>query len=151
VRDLDAGVYIKSDAGKLVLGTFEDNPRLWQPSGDDAAFLMFDQDWDHVQPMLEAGIKRMPLIASQGITHFMNGPESFTPDSKQIMGEAPACRNLFVAAGFNSIGIMSSAGVGKVMAQWIRDNAAPIDLWEVDIARFDPLQCNSAKSWLKRF
>jgi len=142
VRDLDAGIYFKGDAGKLVLGTFEHNPRLWRPSGDDAAFLMFDQDWDHAQPMLEAGIKRLPLIANQGITHFMNGPESFTPDSRQIMGEAPACRNLFVAAGFNSIGIMSSAGVGKVMAQWIRDNAAPIDLWEVDIARFDPLQCN---------
>ena len=43
----------------------------------------------------------------------MNGPESFTPDTRQIMGEAPSCRNLFVAAGFNSIGIMSSAGVGK--------------------------------------
>ena len=56
------------------------------------------------------------------------------------MGEAASCKNLFVAAGFNSIGIMSSAGVGKVMAEWIRDNEPPLDLWEVDIARLDPLQ-----------
>ena len=72
----------------------------------------------------------------------MNGPECFTPDTRQIMGESPQCGNLFVAAGFNSIGIMSSAGVGKVMAEWIRDGEAPIDLWEVDIARVDPLQAD---------
>jgi 4-methylaminobutanoate oxidase (formaldehyde-forming) len=140
MRDLDSGIYLKGDSGKLVLGAFEANPRPWMPSQQDDGFLMFDEDWDHVQPMLEAGIRRAPMIAERGITHFMNGPESFTPDTKQIMGEAPACRNLFVAAGFNSIGIMSSAGVGKVMARWIRDNQAPLDLWEVDIARLDPLQ-----------
>ena len=103
---------------------------------------MFDEDWDHAQPMLEAGIARLPAIGEHGITHFMNGPESFTPDTRQIMGEAPELKNYFVAAGFNSIGIMSSAGVGKVMAEWIRDGEAPIDLWEVDIARLDPLACN---------
>ncbi len=140
IRDLDAGIYLKGDSGKLVLGAFETHPKPWAPTQQDAGFLMFDEDWDHAQPMLEAGINRAPLIAEQGITHFMNGPESFTPDTKQIMGEAPTCKNLFVAAGFNSIGIMSSAGVGRVMAAWIRDNEAPIDLWEVDIARLDPLQ-----------
>ena len=140
VRDLDSGIYLKGDSGKLVLGTFEANPKPWQPQADDAEFLMFDEDWDHAQPMLEAGIHRSPLIAEQGIGHFMNGPESFTPDTRQIMGEAPECENLFVAAGFNSIGIMSSAGVGQVMAEWIRDKQAPMDLWEVDIARFDPQQ-----------
>jgi len=92
-----------------VLGAFESNPRQWTPQPTDAGFLMFDEDWEHVEPMLEAGIRRAPMIANQGITHFMNGPESFTPDTRQIMGEAPNCRNLFVAAGFNSIGIMSSA------------------------------------------
>jgi 4-methylaminobutanoate oxidase (formaldehyde-forming) len=140
IRDLEGGVYIKGDSGKIVLGAFEANPVPWTPRLHDAGFLMFDEDWDHAQPMLEAGIRRAPIIAEQGITHFMNGPESFTPDTKQIMGEAPGCRNLFVAAGFNSIGIMSSAGVGRVMAEWIRDGEAPLDLWEVEIARFDPLQ-----------
>jgi glycine cleavage system aminomethyltransferase T/glycine/D-amino acid oxidase-like deaminating enzyme len=140
IRDLDAGIYLKGDAGKMVLGAFEANPKPWTPAPQDDPFLMFDEDWDHVQPMLEAGIHRAPIIADQGITHFMNGPECFTPDTRQIMGESPQCGNLFIAAGFNSIGIMSSAGVGKVMAEWIRDGQAPIDLWEVDIARIDPLQ-----------
>jgi 4-methylaminobutanoate oxidase (formaldehyde-forming) len=144
IRDLDAGIYLKGDSGKLVLGAFETNPKRWLPGMQDAGFLMFDEDWEHAQPMLQAGIARAPLIGEQGITHFMNGPESFTPDTRQILGESPQCCNLFVAAGFNSIGIMSSAGVGKVMAEWLRDGEAPIDLWDVDIARFDPLQCSDA-------
>lgn len=139
VRDLDAGVYIKQDSGKLVLGAFESRAKHWRASRDDDAYLMLDEDWDHAEPMIEAGINRLPLIGQHGITHFMNGPESFTPDTRQIMGESPEFKNYFVAAGFNSIGIMSSAGVGKVMAEWIRDNEAPIDLWEVDITRLDPL------------
>jgi glycine cleavage system aminomethyltransferase T/glycine/D-amino acid oxidase-like deaminating enzyme len=142
VRDLDAGIYLKEDSGKLVLGTFEPNPRLWQPGRDDAAYLMFDEDWEHVGPMVEAGLHRLPVLGDYGTTHFMNGPESFTPDTRQIMGESPDLKNYFVAAGFNSIGVMSSAGVGKVMADWIRDNQAPLDLWEVDILRLDPLMCN---------
>ena len=110
VRDLDGGIYIKEDSGKLVLGTFEANAKHWQSSTNDEPYLMFNEDWDHAQPMLEAGMHRLPAIGEQGITHFMNGPESFTPDTKQIMGEAPELKNYFVAAGFNSIGVMSSAG-----------------------------------------
>ena len=141
IRDLDSGIYLKGDSGKLLLGAFEANPKPWSPRQQDAGFLMFDEDWEHAQPMLEAGMRRAPVVADHGVTHFMNGPESFTPDTRQLMGKAPACGNLFVAAGFNSIGIMSSAGVGKVMAEWVQQDQAPCDLWEVDIARCDPLQC----------
>ncbi len=139
VRDLDSGIYIKGDAGKLVLGTFEANARLWDPSSvqHNRCYLEFEADWDHAEPMLNAGIARLPVLETVGIRQFMNGPESFTPDSRQIMGRMPEVQNMYVAAGFNSIGIMSSAGVGKVMAQWVRDQHPPMDLWEVDIARFD--------------
>ncbi|MFT5504671.1 MAG: glycine cleavage system aminomethyltransferase T/glycine [Gammaproteobacteria bacterium] len=148
IRDLDAGVYIKGDAGKLVIGTFEKNPKLWVPKNHDSEFLMFDEDWDHIEPMIEAGIHRIPILYDHGISHFMNGPESFTPDTRQLMGECASCQNLFVATGFNSIGIMSSAGVGKVMAEWVRDNHPPIDLWEVDVNRLD-LRDNNDAAFLK--
>ena len=142
VRDLENAIYIKEDSGKLVLGTFESNPKHWQPHENDNPYMIFEEDWEHAQPMLEAGMARLPVIGDYGITHFMNGPESFTPDTRQLMGESPELKNYFVAAGFNSIGIMSSAGVGKVMAEWIRDGSAPMDMWEVDITRLDPLVCH---------
>ena len=140
LRDLEGRIYIKEDAGKLVLGGFEADAKIWHPdsAGPDAPFLELPEDWDQFGPFMEAGLNRIPALSESGIQHFMVGPESFTPDTKQAMGEAPECANYFVAAGFNSIGIISSAGVGKVMAEWVTDGAAPMDLWDLDIARFEP-------------
>ena len=56
----------------------------------------------------------MPVLADAGIQLFFNGPESFTPDDRYLLGETPEVRDLFVATGFNSIGILSAGGVGKV-------------------------------------
>jgi 4-methylaminobutanoate oxidase (formaldehyde-forming) len=139
IRDLDSRIYIKEDAGKLVIGGFETNAKIWQPdqNGHDSAYLMFPEDWDQFMPFMDAGLHRLPVLEQIGIRHFMNGPEGFTPDTRQLMGEAPEMRNYFIAAGFNSIGIMSSAGVGKVMAEWIVGGEAPMDLWAVDINRLD--------------
>ena len=140
VRDLEGGVYIKADAGKLVLGGFEPHAKAWDIDSvsPKASFLMLPEDYDQFEPFLLAGLKRLPRLETVGIQTFMNGPEGFTPDTKQAMGEMPGVRGYFVAAGFNSIGIMSSAGVGKAMAEWVVDGQAPMDLWEVDVARFEP-------------
>jgi glycine cleavage system aminomethyltransferase T/glycine/D-amino acid oxidase-like deaminating enzyme len=146
VRDLDAGFYVKENAGKLVLGGFEPNAKCWTPAEDfsDPAYQIFPEDWDQFEPFLKAGLHRLPVLQSVGIQHFMNGPEGFTPDTRPVMGEAPDLRNYFVAAGFNSIGIVSSAGVGKVMAEWILGGEPPMDLWEVDIARFGEGEAGAA-------
>ncbi len=138
-RDLDNGIYIKGDTGKVVLGGFEPCPKVWDATGPDGdrAFLELPEDWDQFEPFMKAGLHRMPRLSETGIQHFMNGPESFTPDTRQLMGESPYLRGFYVAAGMNSIGMMSSAGVGKAMAEWIDAGEPPMDLWEVDIARFD--------------
>ncbi len=139
LRDLDSDIYIKGDAGKLVIGAFEPNAKLWHPDSvpPDADFLMFNEDWDHAAPTLQAAMHRMPVVENTGIRQFLCGPESFTPDTRQLMGTASELNNYYVAAGFNSIGIMSSAGVGKAMADWVLSETAPMDLWEVDLQRFD--------------
>jgi 4-methylaminobutanoate oxidase (formaldehyde-forming) len=94
-------------------------------------------------PYLSSGVRRIPALAEVGIRTWFNGPESFTPDGRYVLGEAPELEGLFVAAGFNSIGIQSAGGVGRVMAQWIDSSAAPMDLWEVDVRRFQPHQNES--------
>lgn len=139
VRDLDGGIYVKGDARKVVLGGFEPSAKVWDAAGPDGnrAFVELPEDWDQFEPFMREGLHRIPALAEAGIQHFMNGPESFTPDSKQLMGQSPYLRGFYVAAGFNSIGMMSSAGVGKAMAEWIEAGEPPMDLWEVDIARFD--------------
>lgn len=139
LRDLDAGVYFKGDTGKLVLGGFEPGAKVWDAFGPegDRAYLELPEDWTQFEPFMEAGLHRIPLLESVGIQRFMNGPETFTPDSRQLLGESPFLKGFFIAAGMNSTGMMSSAGIGKAMAEWIVGDEAPMDLWEVDIARFD--------------
>ena len=139
VRDLDGGIYLKEDAGKLVLGGFEPKAKLWDPQGPDGdrAFLELPEDWEQFEPFMHAGLERVPALERAGIRRFMNGPESFTPDTRPLLGESPFLDGFYVAAGFNSTGMMSSAGAGRVMAQWIAGGEAPMDLWDMDIARFD--------------
>jgi glycine cleavage system aminomethyltransferase T len=73
---------------------------------------------------------------------FFNGPESFTPDDRYYIGETPEVRDLFVATGFNSVGIAASGGAGKVVADWIRDRRPPMDLADVDVRRVMPFQAS---------
>jgi 4-methylaminobutanoate oxidase (formaldehyde-forming) len=141
LRDLDRGIYIKGDTGKLVIGGFEPNAKCWDPHGPEGnrPFLEMAEDWDQFTPFMEAALALIPALETTGIQHFMNGPESFTADTRPLVGQAPGMDGLFVAAGMNSVGVMSSAGVGRVLADWIMDATPPMDLWEVDIARCDPL------------
>lgn len=144
LRDGDACTYFKEDAGKLLVGWFEPVAKPWGMSGipDTFCFDSLPDDLEHIEPLLEAAIRRVPALGSAGIQLFFNGPESFTPDNRYLLGETPEVRNLFVAAGFNSIGIQSAGGAGKVLADWIADGHPPMDLWDVDIRRAMPFQRN---------
>ncbi len=145
LRVPDICTYFKEDAGKLLVGFFEPNAKPWRkgPAPEPDGFLHLPEDWDQVMPYLEAAMERVPALRNTGIQLFFNGPESFTPDDRYILGEAPELKNCFVAAGFNSVGIQSSGGAGKAIAEWIVRGHAPMDLWDVDIRRFMPFQGNS--------
>ncbi|MEO0772234.1 MAG: FAD-dependent oxidoreductase [Pseudomonadota bacterium] len=146
LRDLDRGIYIKGDAGKLVIGGFEPDAKCWDPYGPEGSrpFLELPEDWEQFTPFMEAALDLMPGLADVGIQHFMNGPESFTTDTRPLVGETPQVAGLYVAAGMNSVGIMSSAGIGRALADWVVDGHPPMDMWEVDVARVDPLTATPA-------
>ncbi|TVS05910.1 MAG: FAD-dependent oxidoreductase [Rhodobacteraceae bacterium] len=144
LRVPDECAYYKEDAGKMMLGAFEPKAKPWGMNGisEDFCFDQLPEDVDHFEPILEMSINRMPMLADAGIHTFFNGPESFTPDDRYYLGEAPELRGYWVAAGYNSIGIASSGGAGMALAQWMNDGEAPFDLWEVDIRRAQPFQKN---------
>ncbi|MFI5014586.1 MAG: FAD-dependent oxidoreductase [Hyphomicrobiales bacterium] len=144
LRDADACTYFKEDAGKLLVGWFEPVAKPWGMDAipDSFSFDQLPEDLAHIEPLLGAAIRRVPALGEAGIKLFFNGPESFTPDDRYLIGETPEVRGLFVAAGFNSIGIQSAGGAGKVLADWIVDGHPPMDLWDVDIRRAMPFQRN---------
>ena len=145
LRDPSSWIYAKEDAGKMLVGCFEpkSKPRPLNTIPEDFSFGQFPEDWDHFEPAMLNAIHRIPKLEDAGIHTFFNGPESFTPDDRYILGEAPELKNFYVAAGFNSIGIQSGGGAGKVLSEWIVNGFPPLDLWDVDIRRFHPFQNNA--------
>ena len=144
LRVPDECAYYKEDAGKLLLGAFEPVAKPWGLDGIPADF-SFDQlpdDFDHFAPILEQAVARFPALETAGIHTFFNGPESFTPDDRYLLGETPEVQGLWVATGFNSVGIQSAGGAGKALAEWMDGNAPPFDLGDVDIQRMQPHQAN---------
>lgn len=140
----DEWTYYKEDAGKLLVGFFEPNAKPWGQAGipADFEFGTLPEDVDHIAPYLETATRRVPVLERTGIQLFFNGPESFTPDDRYLLGETPEIPGLFCATGFNSVGILSSGGVGKAMADWIRDRRPPVELMDVDIRRTQAFQVN---------
>jgi len=142
LRIPDEWAYYKEDAGKILLGCFEPNAKPWGMDGirEDFCFDSLPEDMDHFMPVLEKAAARMPVLENTGIQTWFNGPESFTPDDRYLLGETAEVKDLFVACGFNSIGIQSSGGAGKVLAEWIRDRRPPMDLVDIEVQRMHPFQ-----------
>ncbi|MAA49382.1 MAG: FAD-dependent oxidoreductase [Gammaproteobacteria bacterium] len=142
LRVPDEQVYYKYDAGKLLLGCFELEAKPWGMGGipEDFCFDALPNDFAHFEPILDTAIQRFPELADAGINLFFNGPESFTADDRYLLGPTPELDNFFVACGFNSIGIQSAGGAGKVLAQWMHAGTPPMDLWDVDVRRTFPFQ-----------
>lgn len=140
----DEWSYYKEDAGKLLVGFFEPNAKPWGQKGipEDFAFGTLPEDVDHIAPYLEQATRRVPVLQKTGVQLFFNGPESFTPDDRYLLGETAEIPGLFCATGFNSIGILSSGGVGKALADWIRDRRPPMELMDVDVRRTQAFQGN---------
>ena len=144
LRDPGNSAYIREEAGKIMVGLFETQAKPWATNGipEDFRFGDIPPDWDRMYPHIEKAMRRVPCLLETGIKLLFCGPESFTPDHNYLMGEAPNLKNFFVAAGFNSLGILSGGGAGFVMAHWILEGRPPMDVWSVNLRRMHPWQDN---------
>ncbi len=145
VEDPDLFAYFREEAGgRLMLGMFEPIAGPWGMGGipEDFSFGELPPDHERLAPYLDAAMARIPVAKNAGIHQFFCGPESFTPDMSPLIGEAPGLANFFVAAGFNSLGIIFAGGAGRILAQWMADGLPPDDVRAVDIDRMLPFQNN---------
>ena len=148
LRDPDGHIYFRramEETGALLIGGFEPVAKPWGMNGipEDYSFGELEPDWDHFKLFWDNAVERVPAMEAAQIDRLFVSAESFTPDNRFLMGEAPELRNFYVAAGLNSTGIGAAAGVGKVMAEWIAEGRPTADLWEVDIRRFQRFQNNA--------
>lgn len=144
LRDMDGYVYFREEVGGLIMGGFEPVAKPWGAKGipDNFQFTELNDDWEQFSVFMDPAVIRCPALETAEIRHLTVVPESFTPDTAYMIGEAPGLKNYFVAAGMNSVGIASAGGVGKAVAEWMVNGSPTEDLWDVDIRRFSGWQRN---------
>jgi 4-methylaminobutanoate oxidase (formaldehyde-forming) len=143
-RDADGCTYYLTVHDKIRLGAFQAVTKAWEvdPVPYPFSFALLEDDWEHFEPPLTEGKHRLPILEEVGFERFVNGPESFTPDSNFLLGPAPSVPGIWIAAGMNSAGMAFGGGVGEALASWIIEGYAPFDLSMVDPARFATEQDN---------
>ena len=136
--------YFREEGGGLLIGLFEPVCAPWRVDGvpEDFAFGQIPPDWDRMAPYLRRAMDRVPISHDAGVRTFFCGPESFTPDLAPIVGEAPELANYFVAAGLNSIGILTGGGIGRLVAHWVLEGRPDADVTAMNIDRLHPYQRN---------
>ena len=145
LRVTDECTYYKEDAGKLLVGAFEPVAKPWGMDGIPESFCFDTPARGHgsfradPRERHSAACRSWPPPASRPSS---TARRASRPDDRYLLGETAELRDLFVATGFNSIGIQSSGGAGKVLAEWIRDRRMPVDLTDVDVRRLHPFQSN---------
>ena len=144
IEDPGSYGYYREEVGGLMIGLFEPVCAPWNVDGvpDDFSFGEISPDWDRMGPYVEKAMSRVPISFEIGIRKFFCGPESFTPDLQPVVGEAPELRNYFVAAGLNSIGILTGGGLGRVLAHWIVNGRPDVDVTGFNIDRLHTYQAN---------
>lgn len=149
-RDPDLCLYFRGEGNAVLLGAFQAESKPWMVERvpDDFSFQLLGDDWEKFAEPLRNARHRIPAFKDCKFVKFTNGPESFTPDNNFLLGETPELRNLFVATGFNSVGIASAGGAGKYLAEWMVEGAPTMDLWSVDVRRFGPWANN--REYLRR-
>ena len=140
LSDHDGHLYIRDEGGGLLIGCFEPGAKSISPDtlGEDFAFQLLPEDWEHFEPMMINALHRLPALESAEVRMLLNGPESFTPDGAFMLGEAAETRGLFLGCGMNSIGVGSGGGAGMALAHCIEHGHPPFDLGETDPKRFPP-------------
>jgi heterotetrameric sarcosine oxidase gamma subunit len=144
LEDPGAFGYYREEGGGLMVGLFEPVCAPWRVGGipEDFSFGELPPDWERMLPFLERAMARVPITAEVGMKKLFCGPESFTPDLRPIVGEAPELRGYFVAAGLNSIGVLSGGGLGRVLAHWIVTGSPDVDVTAFNIDRLHAYQTN---------
>jgi glycine cleavage system T protein len=146
VRDPDNLVYLREEAGGLVVGGYELEPTARWIDGApwDHGGKALPGDFDCFEPLMDGLIRRLPFVERAEIVSLVRHPGAYTPDSRPLLGPAPEARGLWMAAGLSLNGFGGAGGMGKVLAEWIVEGEPPLDVFSFHAWRFgkdyrDPL------------
>ena len=134
--------YFREEVGGLMVGLFEPVCAPWKVGGvpDDFSFGEIAAGLGpHGAVPREGDGARADLDRGRRARSSSAGRRASRRTSQPIVGEAPELKNYFVAAGLNSIGILTGGGLGRVLAHWIINGRPDVDVTGFNIDRLHTL------------
>lgn len=113
-------------AGQMLIGSSRQYGTL-----DDAV------EPDVVERMMKRAAQFMPGIPSLPVALTRTGFRPASPDSLPIIGELPSERRVFIASGHEGLGITTSLGTGRIIADLVLGRPTEIDAAAFGPGRFD--------------
>jgi dimethylglycine dehydrogenase len=137
VREVDVSYYLRQEGQGLLLGPYERGARPFGVRGIPKEFgaSLLPADPERLRPIVEAAMRRVPVLGRARVVRIVNGPITYTPDGNPLLGPAFGLPGLWLACGV-SFGITQAGGAGRYLAEWITEGQPSIDLWEVDPRRY---------------
>ena len=138
LRDPDNLVYMREEQGGLVIGDYEPNPLARWIDGTpwEHSNATLPPDYDRFEMLLEGAIRRIPFLKDAGIIDITCHPGAYTPDCQPMLGPLPGVRGMWMLAGMSLNGYGGAGGMGKLMAEWIIEGEAPMDVYAYKATRF---------------
>ena len=138
LRDPDNLVYMRQEQGGLVIGGYEPQPTArwidgvpWEHGNKS-----LPSNFDQFEMLLEGAIRRLPFLDKAGIITLVCHPGAYTPDCQPLLGPMAGARGMWIAAGISLNGYGGAGGIGKLMAEWIIEGEAPMDIYGYRATRF---------------
>jgi len=82
---------------------------------------------DILSRMLARAIEFMPALTGLSVVRAWTGFRPATPDKLPLIGAWPATRGLWIAAGHEGLGITTSLGTARLVADLVAGRVPPID------------------------
>ena len=135
--DYSGEIYMRQEGKGVLMGTYEQDCRVWSPDETpwDFAMQLLPDDIERLSPHLEIGFKHFPPIGRAGIKKVVNGPFTFAPDGNPLVGPVRGLRNYWSACGVMA-GFAQGGGVGLALSRWMVDGDPGVDIFAMDVARF---------------
>jgi sarcosine oxidase subunit beta len=128
--DVGSGFYMRKEQENVLFGM--SNPA--EPPSHNTMV-----DWDWLDTVLEAGLRRFPILERAGLAEKLcwAGSYEITPDHMPILGRHPEITNYVDASGFSGHGVMHAPATGLLIAEEILDGRAhTINIDDLRITRF---------------
>ena len=135
--DLEGFTYMRQELKGMLVGIYELDFRHWHMDGApwDYGLELIPPDVDRISDELAMAVSRYPVLEDAGITRWVNGAFTFSPDGNPLVGPVPGLHNYWSACAVMA-GFLQGGGVGKSLAEWMIDGEPEEDIFGMDVARF---------------